>query len=113
MIKNILITGGAGYIGSHISEILYKNKKNIFILDNLSTGHKKLIHKKAKFFKIDIKNTKEINKIIIKNKIDSIIHLAAVLSVGESQKNPNKYQRINVKGTKSLLLSLNKTDVKI
>ena len=112
MIKNILITGGAGYIGSHISEILSRNNKKIFIIDDLSTGHRKLIHKKAKFFKIDIKNTKEINKIIIKNKIDSIIHLATVLSVGESQKNPDKYARINVKGTKSLLLSLNKTNVK-
>ena len=49
MVKNILITGGAGYIGSHISEILIKNKKKIFLIDNLSTGHKKLIHKKANF----------------------------------------------------------------
>tara|TARA_Y100000389_G_scaffold121153_1_gene118533 strand:+ start:6788 stop:6949 length:162 start_codon:yes stop_codon:yes gene_type:complete len=52
---NILITGGAGYIGSHISESLaaYK-KKNIYILDNLSTGHKKLINKKTEFIKGDI-----------------------------------------------------------
>ena len=111
-IKNILITGGAGYIGSHISEILLKKKKKIFIIDNLSTGYRKLINKKAKFFKTDIKNTKEINRIILKNKIDSIIHLAAVLSVGESQKNPTKYERINVTGTKKLLLAINKTNVK-
>ena len=54
MIKNILVTGGAGYIGSHIIEILIKKKKNIFIVDNLSTGHKKLINKKEKFFKLDV-----------------------------------------------------------
>ena len=54
MTKNILITGGAGYIGSHISEILVKKKKKIFIVDNLSTGYRKLINKKAKFFKINI-----------------------------------------------------------
>ena len=54
MVRNILITGGAGYIGSHISEVLIKKNKNIFIIDNLSTGHKKLIHKKAKFFKLNI-----------------------------------------------------------
>ena len=59
MIKNILITGGAGYIGSHISEVLVKNKKKIFIVDNLSTGHKSLINKKAKFFKIDINKKKK------------------------------------------------------
>ena len=45
--KNILITGGAGYIGSHISEILVKNKKKIYIVDNLSTGYRSLINKKA------------------------------------------------------------------
>ena len=54
MVKNILITGGAGYIGSHISEILIKKYKNVFLIDNLSTGHRKLINKKAKFFKLDI-----------------------------------------------------------
>ena len=66
MIKNILITGGAGYIGSHISEVLLKNKKKVFIVDNLSTGFKKLISKKAKFKKIDILKTSKIKNIIIK-----------------------------------------------
>ena len=53
--KNILVTGGAGYIGSHIIELLIKKKFNAFIIDNLSTGHKKLINKKAKFFNVDLK----------------------------------------------------------
>ena len=57
--NNILVTGGAGYIGSHIVEELVKNKKNnVFIFDNLITGHKKLINKKATFIKGDIKNYK-------------------------------------------------------
>ena len=46
MVKNILVTGGAGYIGSHLAELLIKQKKNVIIIDNLSTGHKKLIIKK-------------------------------------------------------------------
>ena len=112
MIKNILITGGAGYIGSHTAEILINNKKKVFIVDNLSTGSKKLINKKTKFYKEDILNTQKIKKIITVNKIDSIIHLAAVLSVGESEKNPKKYNRINVTGTKNLLEAVKKSNVK-
>ena len=53
---NILVTGGAGYIGSHVVEVLIKKKYNVIIFDNLITGHKKLINKNAKFIKGDIKN---------------------------------------------------------
>ena len=112
MIKNILITGGAGYIGSHVSEVLIKNKKKIFIIDNLSTGYRRLINKKAKFFKVDILKSKKIREIIIKNKIDSVIHLAANLIIGEGEKYPKKYFKNNVLGTKNLLESCENTGVK-
>ena len=112
MIKNILITGGAGYIGSHISEVLIKNKKKIFIIDNLSSGYKKLINKKAKFYKVNILNTKKIREIILRNKIDSIIHLAANLIIGEGEKNPKKYYTNNVTGTKNLLKACKNTEIK-
>ena len=112
MIKNILVTGGAGYIGSHIIEILIKKNKNVFIIDNLTTGYKKLINKKAKFFKLDILNTKKLKKIIEKYNIDSIIHLAANLIIGEGDSKPKKYYKNNVKGTQSVLNSIKKTKVK-
>ncbi len=112
MVKNILITGGAGYIGSHTAEILIKNKKKVFIVDDLSTGYKKLILKNTKFYKTSILNKKKLKNIIVKNNIDSIIHLAAVLSVGESEKKPKKYNKINVEGTKKLLESIKNTKVK-
>ena len=63
--NNILITGEAGYIGSHIAENLIKKKSKVIILDNLVTGYKKLINKKSIFIKDDIKNTARVNKIII------------------------------------------------
>ena len=112
MIKNILITGGAGYIGSHISEILAKNKKRIYIIDNLSTGYRKLINKKAKFFKVNILNYKIVKKIIKKNKIDSVIHLAANLIISEGEKYPKKYFENNVTGTQSLLKACSDSTIK-
>ena len=112
MIKNILLTGGAGYIGYHIAEILIKKKKNVFIVDNLSTGYKRLINKKAKFFKLNIHNSKKINQIIVKNKIDSVIHLAASLVIGVGEKYPERYFRNNVVGTQSVLNACKGTPVK-
>ena len=112
MVKNILITGGAGYIGSHITEILLKQRNKIFLVDNLSTGYTRLINKKAKFFKIDILNTKKLKQIIVKNKIDSVIHLAASLVIGLGEKYPKQYYKNNVLGTQSVLNSCKNTGVK-
>jgi len=112
MVKNILITGGAGYIGSHVAEILLKKNKKIFVVDNLTTGHRKLINKKVRFFKLDISNTKKINKILVFYNIDSVIHLAANLIIGEGEKNPKKYYKNNVLGTQKLLAACKKTNVK-
>jgi len=100
---SILITGGAGYIGSHIVEQLIKSNEKVVILDNLITGYRKLINKKAKFIKADIKNKSQIISIIRDNNITSIIHLAAYLNVSEAEKNKKKYFKNNIIGTKNLL----------
>ena len=112
MIKNILITGGAGYIGSHVTEALIKKKKKIFILDNLSTGYKKLINKKAKFYKINILEKSKINLILRKENIDTVIHLAGSLIIQEGEKYPKKYFNNNVLGTKSVISACENTKVR-
>ena len=110
---NILVTGGAGYIGSHIIELLVKKKyNNIIILDNLSTGHKFLINKKCIFFKGDINNKKLVKKILNKYNVNTVIHLAALLNISEAEKNKKKYFKNNVIGTKNLLMSCKYTEVK-
>ena len=109
---NILITGGAGYIGSHIVEQLINSKNKIIIFDNLETGHKRLINRKAVFIKDDIKNRKILNLIIKKYKIDTIFHLAAYLNVSEAEKNKWKYKQNNIQGTKNLLLACKNSNVK-
>jgi len=112
-INNILITGGAGYIGSHITEELIKEKKNkVYIFDNLSTGYKRLINKKAHFIKGDIKNLNKLSAIINENNIDSIIHLAALLNVKKAEKNRKRYFKNNVLGTKNLIIACKGSTVK-
>ena len=64
--KNILVTGGAGYIGSHLVNLLIDKDYNVTVIDNLITGHKRLVNKKAKFYNCDIADKKSINNILKK-----------------------------------------------
>jgi len=110
--KNVLVTGGAGFIGSHITELLIKKRFSVFIIDNLTSGHKRLINKKARFFRVDINDYKKVSDIIKKNNIESIIHLAAKTNVVEAEKKPKIYNNNNVKGTLNLVRICKKLGVK-
>ncbi|OGB83020.1 hypothetical protein A3F66_02570 [candidate division TM6 bacterium RIFCSPHIGHO2_12_FULL_32_22] len=100
--KNILVTGGAGFIGSHIVDLLYKFGANIRILDNLSAGKlENLTNSKFEFIEGDISNFETCLK-ATKN-IDFLFHLAALVSVEESIIDPLKCNQINVTGTLNLL----------
>ncbi len=101
----ILITGGAGYIGSHTVKELLRNGKEVVVFDNLSRGHKEAIPKGIKFEKLDIIDSDLLLKNLIKYKIDSIIHFAAFAYVEESVNNPELYYRNNVTGSFSLIQS--------
>ncbi|MEM3126732.1 MAG: UDP-glucose 4-epimerase GalE [Candidatus Woesearchaeota archaeon] len=109
---NVLVTGGAGYIGSHTVKALVKKSHKVFVFDNLSTGNKKLVDPKAKLIVGDILSKNAIVKAIKNNKIDAIIHFAGLISVSESFSNPEKYYEINVKGGKNVLEAMVECKVK-
>ena len=106
----ILITGGAGYIGSHtIINFLNNGIKDLLIFDNLSTGHIDIVKElqklsaSVKFVQGDLKNKNEIEEVFANNKIDAVIHFAAYSIVNESVRAPGKYYSNNVAGTLNLL----------
>ncbi len=84
----ILVTGGAGFIGSHLADALIAKKHRVFVIDNLSTGFKKNLNPKARFYKTDLVNFSAVEKIIKKEKPEVVFHLAAQMSVQESVKKP-------------------------
>ena len=116
---NILITGGIGYIGSHTIIELLKQNNNIIVIDNLINSNikiknniEKISNNKIRFYKIDLTNYKEVEEIFNKEKIDSVIHFAALKSVGESVEKPLEYYNNNIIGTLNLLTIMKEYNVK-
>ena len=91
----ILLTGGAGYIGSHVSLDLLDKGHHVTIIDNLVNGSKKLLPVKANFLECDIDDEKKISNLIKNNKFDVVMHFAGYTRVGESTKFPEKYYENN------------------
>ena len=98
----ILVMGGAGYIGSHTLKHLRDNGYDAFATDNLSCGHKEAVLD-AELVVADLMDKASLNKLFDTHKIDAVIHFAAFSLVGESVTNPNKYYHNNVIGTLNLL----------
>lgn len=107
----VLVTGGAGFIGSHIVDLLIENNHEVVIIDNLSTGNKKNINPKAKFYEADI-TCPDILNIFQQEKPDAVCHQAAQINLRTSVKEPIKDATINILGTINLLECARQTDVK-
>ncbi|MEB7847935.1 NAD-dependent epimerase/dehydratase family protein [Staphylococcus equorum] len=101
----ILITGGAGFIGSHLAEYFINSNHEVFILDNLSTGHRSNVSfiDDLHFIENDVTNKTLVQDLIKKEKFDIVIHLAAVVSVVETINNPILSQKVNIDGTLNIL----------
>lgn len=116
---NILITGGLGYIGSHTVIECISNNHNVIIVDNLYNSSievisrlNKFLNKDIKFYRTDMQNIVDFEKVFIENKIDAVIHFAGYKAVGESVKKPLKYYDNNIGITINLLKLMEQYDVK-
>ena len=105
----VLVTGGAGYIGSHTLVELLEIGKDVVVFDNLSNSKEeslerveKITGKKVKFYKGDLLNVEDLEKVFSENKIESVIHFAGLKAVGESVQKPMLYYKNNITGTLNL-----------
>jgi UDP-glucose 4-epimerase len=110
LVQNILVTGGAGYIGSHVvKELLKKNEYKITVIDNFSTGFEETIKRLKRYYGdfefkyLDLSRWDMVEKFLKEGEFDSIIHFAAALVVPESVKNPLKYYLNNTANTTNLI----------
>lgn len=107
----VLVTGGAGFIGSHVVDKLIQENCQVVILDNLSTGLQDNLHQSAAFVKMDIRSN-QVLELFITEKFDYVIHLAAQTMVHKSLEMPDYDCDVNISGTVNLLEACRKTNVK-
>lgn len=104
--KTILVAGGAGYIGSHMTVLLVKQGYEVVVVDNLCTGHWQSVKGARKLYVGDLRDGSFLHQVFTENKIDGVINFAAFSLVGESVTNPLKYYGNNVEGAVSLLSAM-------
>ncbi|MCA1815031.1 MAG: UDP-glucose 4-epimerase GalE [Acidobacteria bacterium] len=108
----ILVTGGAGYIGSCVAEQLIKEGHAVTVFDNLSKGHRAAVHPQATFVQADLHDGETLRRTLRAERIEAVMHMAADALVGESVTNPAKYYRNNVGGGLSLLDAMREEGVR-
>lgn len=106
----VLVTGGAGFIGSHVSKLLLEEGHQVTIIDNLSHGNKQSLDPRATFVEADILNQQKLEEIL--PGYGAVIHMASLIEVGESVKRPVEFVENNILGTAKLLEAMRKSKVK-
>lgn len=109
---NVLVTGGAGYVGSVVVEVLLREGFNIVILDNLSEGHKKAVPDDVPLFVEDFGNGEVVKGILSDYMIDAVVHMAGETLVSKSMTHPEDYFKVNVAKGLELLEAMRKAGVK-
>ncbi len=106
----ILVTGGAGYIGSHTCHVLLQNGYEVVVVDNLSRGHAHNVHPE-RLRRLSLFQTDEVARVMIDERVDAVIHFAAYIAVGESTTEPELYFSNNVGGSLSLFSAMQQAGV--
>lgn len=106
----VLVTGGAGFIGSHVNKFLLNQGHQVTVIDDLSKGNKDFLNPEIKFHQISLDNQKELEEILPRH--DAVIHMASFIEVGESVKKPVEFAQNNIIGTVKLLEAMKETGIK-
>lgn len=106
----ILVTGGAGFIGSHVTNLLVEKGHEVTVIDNLSNGNREAVNPKANFIQVDLLDQNALEKILPGH--NGVIHMASFIEVSESVKKPVEFAENNILGTVKLLEGMKKTGVK-
>jgi UDP-glucose-4-epimerase GalE len=109
---NVLVAGGAGYIGSHAVKQLLDAGHTVVVVDNLFRGHGRAVDRRAAFHEIDLANTEGLVEVLTSHAVDCVMHFAALAYVGESVTDPLAYYDNNTAGTVSLLKAMKTAGVK-
>jgi UDP-glucose-4-epimerase GalE len=106
----VLVTGGAGYIGSHTVHLLRKSGFEVTVVDNLSRGHSHNV-RSSSFHRLNLLDTAAITEVLRRESCDAVVHFAAYIAVGESSRNPELYFHNNVSGSLSLFTAMREAGV--
>lgn len=109
---NVLVTGGAGYIGSHAVRLLLGSGMRVVVIDNLSAGHRAAVPANVPLHELELRDCDAVYDVLLKHQIDCVMHFAALASVAESVAEPLRYYANNVGGTISLLSAMQRAGVR-